>query len=73
MGYVIGVIAAILALCFGVPPILSAVDESECRYAATNASVETKFVQNHIWSWQCYVSVDGKWIPIDKWRGDSDD
>jgi len=61
-----------LALCIGGPLVTSAIDESECRYAATNASVETKFVENHFFSWQCYVSVDGKWIPIDKWRGDSD-
>lgn len=48
-------------------------DRAECSYAATNAGVQTKFVKNHLLSWDCYVIVDGEWIPIDKWRGDSDD
>lgn len=44
-------------------------DKNECRYAQRNSGNETKFVKNHILSWDCYVKVDGKWIPIDKWRG----
>lgn len=48
-------------------------DKYECGYAARNAGVETKFVKNHLFSWDCYVMVDGQWVPIDKWRGDADD
>lgn len=47
-------------------------DRAECSYAARNSGEETRFVKNHLLSWDCYVRVDGRWVPIDKWRGDSE-
>lgn len=66
-------IAALLTLFLVVVPVgVYYADRSECSYAATNAGVRTKFVKNHLFSWRCYVMVDGGWIPIDRWRGDSE-
>ena len=45
-------------------------DKYECGFAQENSGTKTKFVKNHIFSWDCFVQVDGNWIPIDKWRGD---
>lgn len=63
-------VSGTLALCgVGLPRLLWVSDRYECAKAAENADVQTKFVDNHFYSWDCYVKVGDNWIPFDKWRG----
>lgn len=68
----IGVLALLLVSLVGIPTVVFYSDRNECGYVRRNAGVETKFVKNHAYSWDCFVMVDGRWIPLDKWRGDSE-
>lgn len=74
-GCLVAIVIAVVVLIAGVivPTWSYYSDRAECSYAGRNSGAATKFVKNHIYSWDCYVSVDGRWIPIDKWRGDSED
>lgn len=68
----VALIAVVLVIicAIAVPAFYS--DTYECEQITVNTGTETKFAKNHILSWDCYVSVDGKWIPADKWRGDEE-
>lgn len=71
IAWIIGLLAVVAALlcAVGVPSFYS--ERYECGQIPINTGTETKFVKNHILSWDCYVKVDDKWIPLDKWRGDA--
>jgi hypothetical protein len=44
------------------------------RTACTNTMVETgyetKYVGTSMWNRTCYVKVNERWVPLDKWRVD---
>lgn len=67
--FISAIIAVIAGFTFAIRTATYNSDENECGYASVNAGVTTKFVRNSYWSWECYVMLDGKYVPIDKWRG----
>jgi len=74
LGKLIAATLATLAVLAGIiVTIYFYSDRYECSAVSRNTGVHTKFVKNHLFSWDCFVAVDGGWIPIGKWRGVSTD
>lgn len=69
---VAAVVAMFAALAAVIVTISFYSDRYECSAVSRNTAVTTKFVKNHLFSWDCFVNVGGTWIPLDKWRGVSD-
>lgn len=56
-------VAAVAVVALGTAFIANRVDEATCRQVAAKAGNPTK----HAMMSGCWVKVDGRWVPYDKW------
>jgi hypothetical protein len=65
--FMIAVCGVAATIALSVSGIVHAVNVNReprlCHNWGEKTGTETRWIQNSYWDWDCYVQVDGRWIP----------
>ena len=64
---IVGTVALIFAISFGLFTVFEASDKSDCKHNGELAQVTTKYVDGY-----CKVDLNGTLIPFDTWKFNRD-
>ena len=63
-------VMAVWALILGINGAMRHQRSANCEHLAEQTGMETRYIEVSMWDFDCYVQVDGMWIPRGQVRGE---